>query len=256
MSGMEKFKCHLCGSDSYHVVYDAQRTAVDVKPGFLISEHDPGGALRVVSCRQCGLSSLHPCPDIKGILDSYVSMQDEKYVKEEPGRRAADRRILKHLAKYKRGGRLLDIGCATGFLLDEAGKQGWEVYGVEFSAWAVKYAREKLHLSHVVQGTLKDADFPKGFFDAVVMTDVIEHLVDPRSTLDEIRQVLRPNGIFCCTTPDIDSTISKMLKAKWWGIKRAHLFYFNKKTLREMLEAAGFFPIKMDSHARTFSLGY
>jgi SAM-dependent methyltransferase len=183
-------------------------------------------------------------------------MEDEKYVKEAAGRRAAARLILKNLAKYKKGGKLLDIGCATGFLLDEARKQGWEVYGVEFSNWAVKYAREKLNLPNVTQGTLKEANFSKGFFDAIIMTDVIEHLVDPKATLDEIRQLLRPNGIFCCTTPDIDSTISKMLKAKWWGINQAHLFYFNRKTLEEIFAATGFFPIKMNSHARTFSLGY
>jgi 2-polyprenyl-3-methyl-5-hydroxy-6-metoxy-1,4-benzoquinol methylase len=250
------FKCHLCGSDSCRVVYEPKKSAIDVKASYAISEHDPNESLGVVSCRQCGLSVLHPAPDIKAVVDNYISMEDEKYVKEAAGRRAAARLILKNLARYKKGGKLLDIGCATGFLLDEARKQGWEVYGVEFSNWAVKYAREKLNLPHVTQGTLKEANFSKGFFDAIIMTDVIEHLVDPKSTLDEIRQLLRPDGIFCCTTPDIDSTISKMLKAKWWGINQSHLFYFNRTTLEEMFAATGFFPIKTHSHARTFSLGY
>jgi SAM-dependent methyltransferase len=251
-----ELKCHLCGSDSYQVVYDALKMGVDPEGGYRITDHDPDASLRVVSCRRCGLSFLNPWFEPKKIVDNYVAMSDDKYVKEEVGRRSAARLILQQLRKHKDGGKLLDIGCATGFLLDEARKVGWDVYGIELSQWGVDYARNKLGLTHVIQGTLKDAEFQRAFFDAVIMTDVIEHLVDPKATLHDIRLILKPNGIFCCTTPDIDSTVSKMLKAKWWGIKRSHLYYFNKSTMKKLFDATGFFPIAMRSHARTFSLGY
>jgi SAM-dependent methyltransferase len=232
------------------------KNSADPEDGYKISDHGHSASLRVVSCRHCGLSFLHPRHEPAKIVGNYVEMTDDKYIKEEPGRRAAARRLLKQLRRYKEGGKLLDIGCATGFLIDEARLMGWDVYGVELSRWGVDHARNKLGLRNVIQGVLKDANFPRATFDAIVMTDVIEHLVDPKASMEEIRLLLKPNGVFCCTTPDIDSTVSKILKAKWWGIKRSHLYYFNRSTMKALFEATGFFSFRIGSHARTFSLGY
>lgn len=251
-----EIKCRLCGNDTYRVVYDALTTTIDPETLYKITDHDPNASLRVVSCRHCGLSFLNPHHDARKLIDNYVSMTDDTYMLEEAGRRSSARQILKRLRKYTSGTRLLDIGCATGLLLDEASKMGWEVYGVELSHWGVNYATDKLGLKNIVQGTLKDAHFPRSFFDAIVMTDVIEHLTDPKAIMHDIRLILRPSGVFCCTTPDIDSTVSKILKAKWWGIKRSHLFYFNRSTMRKLFDATGFHTIGMRSHARSFSLGY
>jgi predicted SAM-dependent methyltransferase len=88
------------------------------------------------------------------------------------------------------------------------------------------------------------------------LNDVIEHLPDPKGTLVEIRRILKSDGIVCINTPDIDSLISKILKARWWGINQAHLFYFTKKTLSNMLRSAGFSPLKFTRHPRTFSFNY
>lgn len=252
-------RCHLCGSDSFRVVYEPAVSAkADSQPagGYRITGHGVEEGLRVVSCRRCGVSFLNPRLERKLIHDDYTGMSDEQYNAEESGRRQAARLILRQLAKYKKGGRLLDIGCATGFLLDEARLQGWEVHGIELSQWAVSYARETLGLKGVVQGVLQEGTFPNNFFDAVVMTDVIEHLVDPKAVLYIVRRALKPDGVFCCTTPDIDSTVSRMLKARWWGIKRAHLFYYNRRTLGKLFAATGFHSLATQSHARTFSLGY
>ena len=103
---------------------------------------------------------------------------------------------------------------------------------------------------------LKEANYPANFFDAVVLKDVIEHLTDPKETLEQIRHVLKPSGIMCCNTPDIDSLASKILGAKWWGIKQSHLFYFNKNSLSALFKATGFVPLKIRSHARTFTINY
>ena len=124
-----------------------------------------------------------------------TAMADDFYTHEEAGRRRSADSILKYLKKINKKGRILDVGCATGFLLDQARKQGWEVYGVELSAWAVDYAKNKLQLPNITQGSLKDANYPDNFFDVVVLKDVIEHLTDPKETLEQIRHVLKPAGI-------------------------------------------------------------
>jgi SAM-dependent methyltransferase len=177
-------------------------------------------------------------------------------VKEEAGRRTTARLILRKLRKYKRGqSRLLEIGCGAGFLLEEAKKQGWDVYGVEPSKWAADYAKDKLGVK-VVNGTLLDTNFSLGYFDVVILSDAIEHLIDPKGILIQIRPLLSPQGMLYISTPNIESLVSSLLKAKWWGFNQFHLYYFTKDTLRQMLDASGFGVVRWGSFCRTFSFDY
>jgi 2-polyprenyl-3-methyl-5-hydroxy-6-metoxy-1,4-benzoquinol methylase len=253
-----KVLCNLCGSDNYTVVHDTlvKEQEDNYSDTYKITDHTVNVAVRLVKCLKCGLIYMNPQVDHARIYSNYTSMADDFYAQEEAGRRRSADSILKYLEKIDKKGRLLDVGCATGFLLDQARKGGWEVYGVELSAWAVDYAKNKLQLPNITQASLKEANYPANFFDAVVLKDVIEHLTNPKETLEQIRYVLKPNGIICCNTPDIDSLASKILGAKWWGIKQSHLFYFNKNTLSALFKATGFVPVKIRSHARTFTLNY
>lgn len=250
----EEVRCNLCDQNHYKVLYKSKRPAGE-STGYLITDPSITMPERIVKCLRCGLIYVNPRKAPGEILYDYVNMADDKYREEEEGRRLSARITLKRLGRFKRKGRLLEIGCATGFLLDEARKLGWEVYGVEPSRWGVDYARGKLGIN-VFHGVLKDAAFEKNFFAAVVLQDTIEHLSDPKSVLIEIRQILKPDGILCISTPNIDSLISKVLKSYWWGINQAHLYYFTKHTLFKMLDAAGFCSIKCASHPRIFSFKY
>ena len=129
------------------------------------------------------------------------------------------------------------------------------MFGVELSRWATRIARQKFNLN-IFEGSLEQAGFSDESFDAVVMLDSIEHLTHPRETLEQIRKILKPDGILCISTPDIESWMSKILRAKWWGIKFSHLFYFSKKTLSQMLHAVGLEVVEYSSYARIFSFGY
>ncbi len=253
-----KVLCNLCGSDHYTVVYNTlvKEDVDNFADSYKITDHSSNLSVRIVKCCKCSLIYMNPRPDRARVLSNYKDMVDDFYVHEEAGRRESARSILRYLNKLRKTGRILDVGCATGFLLDEARQEGWEVYGVELSTWAVDYARQKLQLLNITQGLLKEAHYPDNFFDAVVLKDVIEHLTDPKDTFEEIRRILKPTGMMCCNTPDIDSLISRLLGAKWWGIKQSHLFYFNTPSLNQLCEATGFVPVKVRSHARTFTLNY
>ncbi|MFA5060286.1 MAG: methyltransferase domain-containing protein [Candidatus Omnitrophota bacterium] len=251
-------KCNLCGGDHYSVLYHARdpKEKSDSVAPYKITDHEINVPVRVVVCLRCGLTYANPQPDNKTLISSYAEMTDEPYLEEEQGRRAAARLILNFLKKQKKSGTLLDIGCATGFLLDEARKDGWDVFGVELSDWAAGYAQNNLSLKNITKGTVHEAHYPDNFFDAIILKDVIEHLRDPRATLLEIRRILKPNGVICVNTPNINSLLSKILKAKWWGIKQLHLFYFTPASLAKMFEATGFVSLKIRSHARVFTLNY
>ncbi len=251
-------KCDLCGSDKYAVMYKTYSgDYVFEVEKYKITDHKSSVPIRLVRCLKCGLIYANPRPPVDVLSSDYEVMSDDAYIQEEAGRRHSARSILLVLKKFKkRGGRLLDIGCSAGFLLDEAKKDDWEVFGVELSKWAVDFSKNKLGLNNIFQGSLKKANFAANYFDAVVLQDTIEHLPDPKETLIEIRRIMKPSGILCINTPNIDSIASRILKAKWWGVKQHHLIYFTPKTLFKMLEVTGFKSMKLRSRARTFRVKY
>ena len=182
----------------------------------------------IVRCNVCSLDYLNPRLK-QGILqeiydDGYYRsregygrdpnspQEDEdsfygynEYLAEEKSIKATFKRRLDIVEKFVAPGTLLDLGCAMGFLLDLARDRGWTVEGVELSEYAYLHAVEKLHLP-VRHGTLYDAEFDDGKFDAVTLFDVIEHFPNPRKEIREVARVLRPGGIFAVTTPDVAGT--------------------------------------------------
>ena len=140
--------------------------------------------------------------------DSFYGYNE--YLAEKKSIKATFKRRLDIVEKFIEPGTLLDVGCAMGFLLDLARDQGWTVEGVELSEYACLHAVEELHLP-VLHGTLHDAEFDGGKFDAVTLFDVIEHFPNPRKEIREVARVLRPGGIFAVTTPDVGSLVARLL---------------------------------------------
>lgn len=248
-------KCNLCGSERSAVVYTSQEAANTANFVYTITDGHSMKPARIVRCLDCHLMYASPTVNAQDIYAMYAGMKDETYLSEETGRRLSARIMLKRLMQFKRGGRLLDIGCAAGLLLDEAAGLGWQTAGVELSRWAAGIARSRFKLD-VFNGLMEEAAYPAGSFDAVVMSDIIEHLPDPRGTLNEVERILKPDGIICVSTPDVNSFASRLLKAKWWGVNLAHLFYFSRRVLKAMLNSAGFEVIAFRSHVRIFSPDY
>jgi 2-polyprenyl-6-hydroxyphenyl methylase/3-demethylubiquinone-9 3-methyltransferase len=104
------------------------------------------------------------------------------------------------------GGRVLDIGCGTGFLLERLAERGFTGVGVDLSPESVEIARARLaeigaadRLSAEVGSAY---DPPDGPFDLVTVTDVLEHLEDPRACLTAARERLAPGGVVVVSTPN------------------------------------------------------
>lgn len=106
-------------------------------------------------------------------------------------------------------------------------------------------ARRKFGLE-VTTGVLRDGLFRAGSFDAVTMWDVIEHVVDPVSTLVEVSRVLKNDGVLLMETPNIDGLFPRLSyrlaeTLNCWPHPEPpyHLFQFSKKTVRRLLQTAG-----------------
>jgi 2-polyprenyl-3-methyl-5-hydroxy-6-metoxy-1,4-benzoquinol methylase len=136
-------------------------------------------------------------------------------------------------------GRLLDVGCAAGFLLEEARRQGWEVRGVELSRDLGEYARAHFGLD-VFVGELTEAGLRPASFDVVTVIGTIEHVLDPRGLLRECCRVLVPGGLLVVLTENLENAIVRYLPRAWNGfMPPEHLYHFTPETLSRLLGEFG-----------------
>src|SRR5258705_1217943 len=97
-------------------------------------------------------------------------------------------------------GRVLDVGCGRGVLLEEFRRRGWEIHGTELSEQAASYARQTLKIP-VEIGTLETLHFPANQFDAITLWHVLEHVANPRTVLAQINRILKPDGVLLVNRP-------------------------------------------------------
>ncbi len=139
-------------------------------------------------------------------------------------------------------GQVLDLGCALGYFLRVMETKGWDTWGVDLSSYAVQEARKDINGS-VVQGDLREAEFPEGYFDLVALWDTLEHLAAPVEVLKEVRRIVKPDGLLLIETLNIGSLTAKLLGRKWpLYAPPYHLVYYSTETLTKLLEASGFTP--------------
>ncbi|MBA2766716.1 MAG: class I SAM-dependent methyltransferase, partial [Solirubrobacterales bacterium] len=153
--------------------------------------------------------------------------------------------------------RLLDLGCWVGFLLAEARERGWEGVGVEPSAFASTYARERLGLDVRREGLL-DADLPAGAFDAAILGDVIEHLPRPGAALDRVATLLRTGGprLAWLSLPDAGSRVARAMGARWWSVIPTHVQYFTRGSLATLLHRHGWEVLEVATAPKAFTVRY
>jgi SAM-dependent methyltransferase len=215
--------------------------------------HRPGEHGDLYRCRECGTVHQPSLPAGAELHGLYRGMSDDAYLREETGRRRTARRLLDLIGRYAPAGRLLDVGCGHGLLLDEARRRGYEAEGIELSESAAAYAREILGLP-VREQALEDV--LEGGYQAIVLADVLEHLDDPVAAIERCRELLAPRGVLCVVTPDPASVTARLAGARWWALIPAHKYLLPRRTLREVLCAQGLVISEDVPFVRSFSAGY
>lgn len=144
---------------------------------------------------------------------------------------------------------ILEIGCGTGATLALAKREGKArlTAGVELDQASAAVARE--HIDVVVEGNVESADlpFPPAQFDVLIMSEVLEHLIDPWTALRKLRPFLKVGGRLYASSPNVAhiSVLRQLLQNRFdykdCGITDwTHLRWFTAATYREMIEGAGF----------------
>ena len=160
--------------------------------------------------------------------------------------------LLDDFERYRKTGKLLDIGCGIGYFLVEAKKRGWEVYGTEYTDNAIEICRNAG--INMKQGKLDSSLYENESFDIVTSFEVIEHINNPLEEIKNIHQVLRKGGLFYFTTPNFNSVERLILKGEYNVIDYPdHLSYYTKKTINYLLTRNGFKKKRLQTTGISFT---
>ncbi len=218
--------------------------------------HRPRAYGDLYRCRECATVQQPSLPEGVELVDLYREMSDSDYLAEERGRRLTSNWLLDLVERRRAPGRLLEVGCGHGLLLDEARRRGWEVRGLELSERSAKHGRDRYDLDIREEPFEALGNEEDGCWDAVLMIDVLEHLDDPRAAIERIRKLLAPGGALCVVTPDPGSLTAKLAGSRWWGLLPAHSYLIPRKTLRELIIGQGLILSDDVSLVRSFSARY
>ena len=150
------------------------------------------------------------------------------------------------------GGSVLDLGCASGGLLALLRSHAGHTAGLELSETAAKAAAGVADL--VVQGALEDVGLPfePGFYDLVVLADVLEHLADPAAALRRASGWCKPGGAILVSVPNVAHWQARLTLARGhWPARdsgtfdASHLRWFTRESLATLIAGAGLHDVEL-----------
>ena len=196
-------------------------------------------------CIECGLVYQNPRPVFEDLRKRYggnyfeyeITNQENFFHLMELGLR--DIRFDTLFEGREGESSFLDIGCATGLLLNYIQKMGWNTKGVEICRESAEYAIREFGVD-VFVGSLHEAQFPDQCFDVIHFSHLIEHVPDPKGLLIEVKRILKPGGHVILTTPNADGFQSRLAGKSWRSAISDHLYLFTKKSMHLLLSQTGY----------------
>lgn len=223
---------------------------------------------QIKECNKCGHRFLEMHDDIANHLSKvysdeyffggkstgYPNYLDEKEILLNYGIKYA-----KIISKYTKPGKVLDTGCAAGFILKGFEQSGWITYGLEPNETMANYGREKLHLS--ISTSSLETFQTSQTFDLITMIGVIGHFYDVDKAIENVYRLLNPNGLVLVESWDMKSRIARIMGNKWPEYSPPSVVnWFSDETLIQLFNYYGFkiidkgFPAKRIKFKHLLSL--
>jgi glycosyltransferase involved in cell wall biosynthesis/SAM-dependent methyltransferase len=253
-----------------HVVDEVERALGDMLARRPLADASPapceacGGALvlsrllyngqRYRVCKQCGARRVAVLPTALEVQREYEQRYQRRF---PPGQIAGPRRImlgsvLARMRSLAAPGRLLDVGCGGGHLVQAARDEGWRTTGADLSHQACAIAAAA---GPVVQADARALPFAGATFDALTLVNVLDHTINPLLVVREAARVLRPGGLLVVRIPNaafhapwapLLAHLGPLVRwRRWDAYPILHLFALSPGAVRRLVERAGFDVVTM-----------
>ncbi|MEK6302536.1 MAG: class I SAM-dependent methyltransferase [Acidobacteriota bacterium] len=229
----KKTGCGVCGATTARELYTTIDRLGNSGAVFTIAECGGCGVLRTLpEMTETELAAFYP-DDYWG---ASAAEPTESWIKSSQSEKT---RFLSKCAPD--GGRILDVGCGSGFFLRALDGTRWNRFGVEIGKAGGQQAARALGSDHVFTGTLIEAAFPDSSFDVVTLWSALEHTNEPRANLIEARRILKPGGTLLVQLPNATSYQARWFKGSWFALDAPrHRYHFRAGTLHRLLSEARF----------------
>jgi 2-polyprenyl-3-methyl-5-hydroxy-6-metoxy-1,4-benzoquinol methylase len=225
--------CILCGSANRTVLYSRNEW-------------------KVYKCIECNLGVLDPQPDKEELANLYQqeyfqSNYNDKLLLDSPDmkkRLKQEKHRVCFFRKFKKSGKVLDIGCGRGYFLLACRERGYEVEGIDISTDASIYVSKELKIP-VHLGDVSSINLPEKSFDVITMWHSLEHTVDPNVYMQSTRRWLKDDGLLVVDVPNYASHDAIKTWNNWLGWQIPyHFYHFTKSSLFLLLRKHGFSVIR------------
>jgi methionine biosynthesis protein MetW len=237
-NNLEYVDCDICGQETREIFKRIDDSRSGVRGEFCI-----------VKCKNCGLLFTNPRLKAEAINKANEGNfspghqnKSSLFIRNHPALRKIWHQVtgeyISEILERSRG-RVLDLGCGFGDMLEDLTRKGCDAYGIETNPRAVEFCLKKGFKVSCL--TLEEAHFPDEYFDAVILCHVIEHLSHPLETLKEIYRILKPKGLVLVYCPNAASYLTDFFGRYWHGWALPfHFYHYTGKTIKELAARAGF----------------
>jgi ubiquinone/menaquinone biosynthesis C-methylase UbiE len=209
---------------------------------------------RILECKKCLQLFSSPILEDDKIIDFYQKSH-QTYTDE------AENIVNSYLRPLKKYNYLLnekesclEVACGSGFCLEAIRNLGFKkIVGIEPSTHAVAQAKDHIK-AYIKNCSFEDTTFEDNSMDLICAFQVFDHFVNPKKVASEFNRILKPGGLCYVIIHNVKAFHVRILKEKSPIIDVSHIYYFNKKTINNLLQTAGFEIISNFAIWNTYTL--
>ena len=185
-------------------------------------------------CVECKLGLTIPASFVSEPSYEGAPQYAEAYQHDEKFRIYA-RSLLSHVRKFVKNGRLLDVGCSVGLLVEEASRVGYFAEGVDLDKNAVAYGKK--HGRNVSVGAVEESE---GGYDVICLAHTLEHIQKPVEFVASCVTKLSEHGCIVIQVPCMKGLHPRIFREQWYGwVPRQHYCHYSANALRRLLNICG-----------------